>query len=44
MDNKTWTWGAPTPMPEDAGTGNPPKMYNWDEDTTSWKEVTLPPA
>ena len=44
MDTATWSWKAPTPMPEDAGTGTPPKMYSWDEPTTSWKEVTLPPA
>ena len=25
-------------MPEDAGTGEPPKMYSWDEATTSWVE------
>ena len=30
----TWTWQAPTPMPEDG------KRYNWDEATTSWVEVT----
>jgi hypothetical protein len=27
-------------MPEDAGTGEPPKQYAWDEITTSWVEVT----
>jgi hypothetical protein len=26
-------------MPEDAGTGDPPKRYQWDEETVSWKEV-----
>ena len=29
-------WEAPVAMPEDAGTGDPPKMYSWDEATTSW--------
>lgn len=29
-------WEAPVSMPEDAGTGEPPKMYSWDEATTSW--------
>jgi hypothetical protein len=34
LNNKTWTWEAPTPMPEDG------KQYKWDEPTTSWVEVT----
>lgn len=29
-------WQAPVPMPEDAGTGKPPKMYSWDEASVSW--------
>jgi hypothetical protein len=29
-------WQAPVPMPEDAGTGEPPKMYSWDEASLSW--------
>ena len=31
LDNATWTWQAPTLMPNDG------KMYEWDESTTSWK-------
>ena len=31
-------WDAPVAMPEDAGTGEPPKRYTWDEATTSWVE------
>jgi hypothetical protein len=31
-------WDAPVAMPEDAGTGEPPKRYSWDEATTSWVE------
>jgi hypothetical protein len=27
------------PMPADAGTGEPPKMYSWDEATQSWVVV-----
>ncbi len=42
LNNDTAQWEAPTPMPADAGTGEPPKMYSWDEDTTSWVEVTQP--
>lgn len=34
INEETWTWEAPTPMPDDG------KLYNWDEETTSWKEVT----
>ena len=30
IDEDTWTWKAPTPMPND---GN---MYMWNEDTQSW--------
>lgn len=32
-------WQAPVPMPSDAGTGEPPKMYRWDEATLSWVVV-----
>ena len=39
LNNDTAQWEAPTPMPADAGTGEPPKMYSWDEATTSWVEV-----
>ena len=39
LNEETAQWEAPTPMPEDAGTGEPPKMYSWDEATTSWVEV-----
>lgn len=40
LNEQTCLWDAPTPMPADAGTGEPPKHYNWDEATTSWVEVT----
>lgn len=30
----TYTWQPPTPYPDDG------KDYRWDEDTTSWVEVT----
>lgn len=32
-------WKAPVDMPSDAGTGEPPKRYEWDENTTSWIEA-----
>jgi len=35
LNEETWTWEAPTPMPDDG------KLYNWDEETTNWKEVNL---
>jgi len=39
LNNETAQWEAPTPMPADAGTGEPPKRYQWDEATTSWVEA-----
>lgn len=41
LNNDTAQWEAPTPMPKDAGTGEPPKMYTWDEETTSWVVVAV---
>ena len=34
LNEDTCLWSAPTPMPEDG------KMYTWDENTTSWTEIT----
>jgi hypothetical protein len=34
LNEDTWLWEAPVEMPDDG------KLYNWDEETTSWKEVT----
>lgn len=39
LNSTTAEWEAPIPVPEDEGTGEPPKMYWWDEVTTSWKEM-----
>ena len=39
LDTETAQWNAPVAMPEDAGTGEPPKRYTWDEPTTSWVAV-----
>jgi len=39
LKESTCQWEAPVPMPADAGTGEPPKMYSWNESTTSWVEV-----
>jgi len=38
LNETTAQWEAPVAMPEDAGTGEPPKRYQWDEATTSWVE------
>ena len=38
LSNTTYLWEAPTPMPTDG------KPYEWDEATTSWKEIVLPTA
>ena len=34
LNETTCLWDAPTPYPEDG------KMYSWNEETTSWVEVT----
>ena len=39
LNEDTCLWDAPVAMPDDAGTGEPPKRYTWDEDTISWVEV-----
>ena len=39
LNNETAQWVAPAPMPSDAGTGEPPKMYSWDEAAQAWVEV-----
>ena len=39
LNDTTAQWEAPTSMPSDAGTGEPPKRYTWDEATTSWVEA-----
>ena len=41
LDEQTCLWNAPVAMPADAGTGEPPKRYQWDEVTTSWKELIV---
>jgi len=36
LDEATVNWKAPVDIPADSGQGDPPKLYNWNEDTTSW--------
>lgn len=43
LNNITGLWDSPVPMPSDAGQGDPPKQYRWDEDTVSWVDVTPTP-
>ena len=38
LDTNTAQWNAPVAMPEDAGTGDPPKRYSWDEVAGNWVE------
>ena len=33
LNKSTWIWEAPTPIPQDG------KIYQWNEQTTSWVEV-----
>jgi hypothetical protein len=40
LNEDTCLWEAPTQKPGDAGTGTPPKMYEWDEITQTWADVT----
>jgi len=42
LNEETAQWEAPVAMPEDAGSGDPPKMYTWNEETTSWDAVIQP--
>jgi len=39
LNEDTCLWEAPVPMPEDAGTGEPPIMYRWDEEITNWVAI-----
>jgi hypothetical protein len=33
LNESTWTWEAPTPMPDDG------KQYIWNDNTGAWEEV-----
>lgn len=39
LDEETCIWKPPVDIPADVGTGEPPKMYFWNEDATLWVEV-----
>jgi hypothetical protein len=36
LDNNSYVWEAPTPMPTDG------KHYSWNEEDLAWEEVILP--
>jgi hypothetical protein len=36
LNDETCLWEPPVPLPEDAGTGDPPVFYKWSEETISW--------
>jgi hypothetical protein len=42
LNEDTCCWEPPVALPEDVGTGDPPKFYTWDEANTAWviTEVT----
>ena len=40
LDETTCRWNAPVAMPSDAGQGEPPKMYTWNEETKSWDVIS----
>jgi hypothetical protein len=39
LNEDSCLWDAPVAIPEDAGTGEPPKIYTWDENSINWIEV-----
>jgi hypothetical protein len=40
LNETTCNWEAPVALPQDAGTGDPPKFYTWNEDILNWQEFT----
>lgn len=38
LNNDLAVWEPPVPRPADEGTGDPPKRYDWNEDSLSWVE------
>lgn len=42
LDTEEANWIPPVPMPSDSGTGNPPKLYTWNEETQAWDLFVLP--
>ena len=42
LNETTCLWNSPVAYPTDVGTPEAPKMYTWNENTTSWDLVTNP--
>jgi hypothetical protein len=40
LNEETCLWESPVPHPNDYGTLEDPKSYNWDENILNWVEVT----
>jgi len=40
LNESSCLWNPPVAMPSDAGQGEPPKMYNWNEETKAWDVVS----
>ena len=40
LNEEEANWEAPVALPADAGQGDPPKLYAWNESTLSWDDVT----
>jgi len=40
LDPDTAQWQPPVPLPEDAGTGDPPRTYVWDEGAGNWRLIS----
>jgi hypothetical protein len=39
FNEETCLWNPPVPIPEDEGTGDPPKVYVWDDITENWVAI-----
>lgn len=39
LNDQTCLWEPPVALPEDYGTGNPPKSYAWNESLIAWVET-----
>ena len=41
LNENTCQWEPPVPMPSDAFTGDPPKIYRWNEENINWEQIIL---
>ena len=39
FNEEACVWDAPFPVPSDEGTGDPPKVYVWDDITDNWVAI-----